>query len=525
MRTSSLLLALALPACGRGEASLDKDFGFTDTAEADVDDTEAGGADSDAALDSGSPPPETEEDDRRLRPAEAGGYVFIANPDADSLTRVHAATLEVRTTPVGDSPSDVRVTPDGATAVVFNRGEDTVSLVDADALTARVVPVRPNLNRVELSPNGRWAVLWHDPDAVPVGTGPGGAAVSFSEASLIELASATHHPLVIGFAAKGVTFTPDGSLALMVADASLAAIDLSGASPTPSFVPIADPLAPPLTEEVAVSPTGLTAFVRQRDVAALTVVDLPGRAVQSVPLGEDPSDLDLTADGQHLVVVSRGSATVQVFDVARPTDPPVVTAIPEGTPLGSIDLAPDGSAVLYTTATDVGRYARWRVGEDAMTLHPLPKPVDGLTRSPDGTTLIVVHDARNNADGSTPEAYRWKPALSLVSLDTGRTNTLSLVDDVGGYAIAADGRYAYAILQDRAWFEVLDLRTLIFEELPLRSPAVFVGTLPDADPTDGDAPAAWVSQAHPLGRITFWDPDTRVNQTLTGFALNGAIED
>jgi DNA-binding beta-propeller fold protein YncE len=529
MRTShlSLLTALALTACGGASMDNgDQDFGDADTAAPSPGFDTPTGDDADSDAGGGAPPPaETEDDDRRLRPAEAGGYVFIANPDADSLTRVNAATLEVRTTPVGDSPSDVRVTPDGTLAVVFNRGDTTISLVDAEALTARAVPVRPNLNQLELSPNGRWAILWHDPDVVPVGTGPSSAAVSFSEASLVDLASATHHPLVIGFAAKSVTFTPDGAVAILVADASLAAVDLSGATPRPTFIPIADPLAPPLTEEVAVAPSGHTAFVRQRDVAALTVVDLLGRAVQSVPVGDDPSDLDLTADGRQLVVVSRGSATVQVFDVEHPTDPPVVTPIPDSTPLGSIDLAPDGSAVLYTTASDVGRYAQWRVGDDAMTLHPLPKPVDALRRSSDGSTLLVVHDSRNNDDGSTPEDYRYKPALSLVALGTGRTNTLSLIDDVAGYAMTSDGRYAYAILQDRAWFEVLDLQSLIFEELPLRSPAVFVGTLPDLDPTDGDAPAAWVSQAHALGRITFWDPDTRVDQTLTGFALNGAIED
>jgi hypothetical protein len=73
--------------------------------------------------------------------------------------------------------------------------------------------------------------------------------------------------------------------------------------------------------------------------------------------------------------------------------------------------------------------------------------------------------------------------------------------------------------------EILNYRTLIFEELALRSDAVFVGALPDLDPDDLDTPPAWVSQEHPMGRITFWDPDSQTDQTITGFALNGAIED
>jgi hypothetical protein len=53
---------------------------------------------------------------------------------------------------------------------------------------------------------------------------------------------------------------------------------------------------------------------------------------------------------------------------------------------------------------------------------------------------------------------------------------------------------------------------------------VFVGVLPDLV-ADADAPPAWVSQEHALGRITFYDPDDATPRTITGFALNGEIED
>jgi len=54
---------------------------------------------------------------------------------------------------------------------------------------------------------------------------------------------------------------------------------------------------------------------------------------------------------------------------------------------------------------------------------------------------------------------------------------------------------------------------------------VWVGVMPDLDPTDGMEPPAWVSQQHPLGRISFYDADADVLETLTGFELNAAIED
>jgi hypothetical protein len=52
-----------------------------------------------------------------------------------------------------------------------------------------------------------------------------------------------------------------------------------------------------------------------------------------------------------------------------------------------------------------------------------------------------------------------------------------------------------------------------------------VGVIPDLAPGDGDEPPAWVSQEHPLGRITFYDPDDASLETLTGFELNAAIEE
>jgi hypothetical protein len=53
---------------------------------------------------------------------------------------------------------------------------------------------------------------------------------------------------------------------------------------------------------------------------------------------------------------------------------------------------------------------------------------------------------------------------------------------------------------------------------------VFVGVLPDLDIADGDEPKAWVSQEHPLGRISFFDPDDTSLETITGFELNSEIE-
>jgi DNA-binding beta-propeller fold protein YncE len=467
---------------------------------------------------------EAPDDVRALRPAETDVYVFIANPDDDSVTRVQVSTLEVRTVPVGRSPAAVDITADRGTAVVFNRGDSTVTLLDADTLDARTLPVRDNLNSLALSPDGRWALLWHDPDAEAVGSAPAGGAVSYNEVSVVDLETGAHWPLVVGFAAKGVQFTPDGARALLIADDSLATLDLSGAEPEPTFLPIADPLDPPSAEEVEVAPDGTRAFIRQANVDALTVVDLLTGAVDAIPLATGPTDLDLTPQGR-LLVVSRAAGVVQDFDPADPFAPARVVDIPPGASLGAVEVTADGSAIVYTTTGTTGRYATWALAEDAMTLHPLAKPSSSVVRTRDGAAMLVVHGTADNDDGSTPADLRRKPAVSLIDLTDQRTNTLSLVAPVSGWAISADDGHGFLTLEDRAVYEVLDFATLIFEERPLRSDAVFVGALPDLTPDDGDEPPAWVSQQHPLGRITFYDPDTAAETTLTGFALNGAIED
>jgi DNA-binding beta-propeller fold protein YncE len=515
-----LTLLAALSACS-SELSLfrpgDADDGGDDTDWAPVDTDFAPADDTDT-------PSETEEDDRRLRPAETDVFVFIANPDDDSATRVNVGTLEVRTVDVGDRPTLVLATRDHRTAVVFNQGDDTLTLLDAASLAARTIPIRRNLNRMVLSPDSRWVLLWHDLTKEDDEDVSPGGAVSFNEMSIVEVSTGVHHPLVVGFSPREVAFTPDGTLALAIADAWLATLDLSGDAPVPAFLPIADPLTAPRAEEVEIAADGSFAFIRQLGVDALTVVDLSARSVSTLPVGAEPTDLDLTDDGTRAVLVSRGARQVAVFDVADPFAPPITTTIAGDAPLGSILLAPDDSAVLYTNASALNRYATWDVGAPDMILHPLPKPVETMVRTPTGGSLLAIHGREDNPDGSTPEAYRNKNAISLIDLGDLRANTLVLDAAVSGFANSADGGLGYAIMEGVPWLEILDYRTLIFDEVALRSSAVFVGVLPDLI-EDDDAPPAWVSQDHALGRITFYDPDDATPRTITGFALNGEIED
>jgi hypothetical protein len=526
LRARSSLLLLGLAGCadysiGGKDGAGDPDGADTDYAYEPGDtaayDTAVGGG--------GGLPPEDERDPFRLRPAQTDVYVFVANPDRDTVTRIQVLTREVRTVRVGRRPSAVEVTPDWRTAVVFDKLDDTVSLVDALSLERTVVGVRDNLNALALSPDGRWALVWHDVGAEQPDDPAPGAVASFVEVSLVDVQGARHVPLVVGFVPKAVRFTPDGTLALVVSVASIAAIHLDEAEPVPEYVQLADPLSPPVAEEVVIAPDGTFAFVRQRDADTVAVVDLLTKEVTPVAVPAGPTDLDLTADGRHAVVVSRGAHKVSLIDVADPFAPPHEVAVPDDEPLGSVLLGRDDLAVLYTTTGASGRYATWDLSNDQIRLRPLAKPVAGLARTPDGASLLVVHGVADNPDGSTLEPYRGKQAVSLISLEDFRANTIVLDAPVKGFANSSDGRRGYLVLEDEPVLEVLDYASLIDDEIPLRSAPVFVGVLPELDPEDGDEPPCWVSQEHALGRISFYDPDDASLETITGFELNGSIEE
>ena len=498
-------------------------------------DWDTGGSENDGA---GSPepsspgdndeaPPESEDDFLALMPAQTDVHIFIANPARDTVTRVNVHTQEVRTTTVGANPSVVGITPDYTTAAVFNKGDDTLSIIDAVTLDTATVDVRDNLNNMVISPDGLWAALWHDIAAERPDDPPLSGAASFNEISLVDLTTGEHVPMVVGFNPKDIQFTPDGRLAVVVSDAHLAVVDLTSSELIAELIPIAeDPLDPPVAEEVAVSPDGHVAFVRQFGFDALTVVDLDTHDVDTVPVGLNPTDLDLSPDGTEAVVISRAVMEISIFNVADPFADPRVIDIPGDDLLGALQInAASNRGVIYTTATLSHTYATWNLDNDDIQLRPLVKPVDQLTMTPTGGSMLVVHTLEDNADGTTPEAYREAHAVSLIDLDDQRANTLRLQAEPSGYANATDGNHGYLVMEGQPYFEVLDYRTLIFDELELRSDPVWIGVLPDLDPDDGAEPPAWISQEHELGRLSFYDPDDGTTETITGFELNSQIED
>ncbi|MES2640295.1 MAG: hypothetical protein V4850_12450 [Myxococcota bacterium] len=481
---------------------------------------DTGGSSADADVDGDTDddddgPPEEEDDFLSLAPSATDAYVFVANPTRDTVTRISVPSLEVLTTAVGEGPSVIQTTADYSRAVTLNEGDDSVSIIEAATLDVVNVDIRPNFNRLALSGDAAWVMAWYDPD-LDEGGGDGGVQ-SFNEVSFVRLDVGAHTPLAVGFNPRGVRWSEDGTLALVVSDASLALIDLTAATLAPTLIEIADdPVDAPEAEEVELSPDGTYAYVRQFGSNDLVVVDLVTLAVDRVTVGDNPTDLDLSPDGNQLTVVSRGAQELWVLEATNPFAD--ATVVPFESPYGSLLYTGDGTqAILYTNASLLASFAVWDTTTGTITERSLVKPVQSFGVSPTGGSLLAFHTREDatDADPDSPFAGEW--ALTLIDLGDFRQNPMLLPAEPTSYTTSDDGRYGYFVMEGNKWLEVLDFETLLYEEVTLKSPPVHLGVLPGSE-------TAWVSQDHDLGRLSFYDPDADTLDTITGFELNSEIE-
>jgi DNA-binding beta-propeller fold protein YncE len=462
--------------------------------------------------------PEVEDDLLALKPATTPEYVFVANPERNTVTRISVPGLAVITAEVGQNPTDVAITSDNSTAVTFNLDSDDLSIVDAETLEVQTVAVRAGRNRMVMSPDGQWVLCYFDQDADDVGSS-GGGAQSFNDVSLVNIETLEHFPMVVGPNPHGVHFSANSSVAVVVSDSYLSRINLTVDDPAPEHIQITDDLVdPPIAEEVVVAPDGKTAIVRQFAATELVHVDLDLLERTSLEVGNNPTDLDITPDGTELVVIARGSSELWVYGMDDPFNEQTVLDLPEEAVFGSVLLSPDNErGLLYSTASGESVYASWERATDTVVLRDLVKPVKGVGISPTGDTAVVSHGYGNGTDVGSDSPYYNRPAISLIDLDTFFGTAIALPAEPTDFAHTPDGETGFFVMEDQPYLEVLNYDTLIHDEIELKSNPVHLGTLLDTH-------TAYISQEHDLGRISFFHPDEFDLQTITGFELNSNIE-
>jgi hypothetical protein len=137
--------------------------------------------------------------------------------------------------------------------------------------------------------------------------------------------------------------------------------------------------------------------------------------------------------------------------------------------------------------------------------------------SPDARHAVVLHDktAATATDPATPGAFSLVPIAD--------TLPARIVAMQAAPAAVAVGN-AHAIVAERDdqanvfGAYLARMPELAEERYPLASPPIAAGLVPAAN-------RAFVAQAHPEGRLTFFDLDTGAARTLTGFELSSRVVD
>ena len=460
---------------------------------------------------------EQESDFLALRPATTDAYVFVANPDRNTVTRISVPSLEVMTVEVGVEPLIVETSADYSRAITFNKGSNSISVIDSETLEVTDIEIRKNLNQMKMSEDGNWAICYHDVNADGGGVSSGGA-ISFNAISIINLENQTQFEAMAGSYPHDVQYTEDGSFAVVISDDYLSVIDLTQPTPSPVRIAISDDLInPPRTEEVLLDPNGDKAIVRQYGVDVLKLVTFATGDVEDLVSGENPTDMDSSPDGLEAIVVTRTSKEIWRYNWDDPKTGQIVDTLPTEEVFGSLLMSPDGSqGMVYSTVSGESTMGIWNPETGETTVRGLVKPVSNVGVSPTSETAIIFHPDSNGDTSMDSEFYNHF-ALSLVDLGDLFTSAYLLEGEPTSFASTPDGKIGFYTMEDQPYLELLNYQTFVPTEVRLPSNPVHLGTLPDTN-------TAFVSQEHDLGRISFYNTDEDELQTITGFELNAAIQ-
>lgn len=466
-----------------------------------------------------SPPPESERD-FMPRPQVTDIWVFVPNPERDTVSKINAQTRDIYTLEVGRRPTEVVITPDYSLAAAFNADSDSVSIIDVATDTVEELSVREDFNDILISPDGQWVVAFFNTEMVDADFTVEGVR-SYTEVSFVNTVSRTVQSASVGFNPKDVQFTADGTRAVIITDAYFTVVDLTVDPIEFELLDLdADPASPPSTAEVLLGPTGEYALVRNHEWDDLQLVDLETGSLDYLPVGEDPSDMDLSPDASSIIVVARGSKELHILPASDPSAGETVLELPETETLGSLVIDPTGeTGILYTTAVAQDRVTFWNIETNELSVRRVEKPVDAVSLSPDGRSALLLHSLAD-VEGEN-DLYTSNYALSVVDLDTRLINAVLLEAEPTSWTTSTDGRYSMFMMENNRNVGVIDYRTRLVDDIYVPSVPAFVGFMPTVEDTP---PIGWISQEHELGRISFLAPDALEVQTITGFELNSVID-
>ena len=470
----------------------------------------------------GAAPPGQEQEVESLyeAPVATGHSIWVANPKSGRIAFIDAASLAVTTIDAGDGPSHLAAVPGraGEAVVVINALSNDATLIERTAAGATLAtyPLATQANAWSVAQSGHFAIAWADARLVPGAPETEG----FQELTVLDTSPGGTRStvLAVGYRPLQVGFDAAEQHAYAVTQDGIVLVDLTQSPPKllANFPLSDDPLGDdPLTRDVTVTPDGTYALVRHDGSPLVDVLRLTDGQRHTVTLPAAVTDLDLTQDGTRAVAVLRDESQIAVLPVPGIFDQPTafrLVDVPERT-VASVVLAPQTDlALLFTNATPV----------KSLTVVPLAAPTElrtvrlyapvlGVFPAPAGRNAVVLHQTAT--DGTA--------AFSLVRLDQALPARIAATQ-APPFSVAVTDEYAVVTERDDRTSvfatQIAKLDSLAVDRYPLASPPLAAGVV-------ADLRRAYVSQAHPDGRITFFDLDTGLSRTLTGFELGARVVD
>ncbi len=492
----------------------------------------------------GDPPPEPEfvpEVEERFTfqaPRSSRNYVFVANSSLDSVAKIDAETLAITSIEVGDRPTIVQTHQGENLAVVLNEGSDEVSVIragDGDDYV-RNLRLPPSMNALRIAPRGDFALAWFDFRAAQQDEefDLDAAAPPFQDVALIDLEEGAERVLhlTVGFQVTDVSFDDAGQRAFVITRTGISVVEMDAIDRDRAILPVPvveQQIEDDIEREVAITGDGRFAFVRTAGLEGLNVVDLGSRQIALVTLSDIPTDLDIVpGQGKALAVLRRTSELAVIELPAAIEDPESVRVIALGEePAGLVELTPDARrALVFTSVEERKAITVVDLETETFEVHPLRKGVRGVSISPEGNMAVIFHSRLEGTPipGEPEDDFIAKShAYSLFDINTGYSKLETIPTEAGEFIFSDLTRRLYLLLSDPArdvrQLEIIDLTSFRTESLRLGSPPEHVGLIPN----DG-SPRIYISQEHPVGRMTFIDERSDEIKTVTGFELNSLID-
>ena len=274
---------------------------------------------------------------KQMMMSSDGSRIYVTGYDG-ALSIIDAVTMTARTVLKQCSTASA-VSPDGG-RIYLAHGEASgetsgswISAVRADGISVALMAVDPHITGMALSPNGRRLYVT---SAGPAFDGRGG--------TITVIDTETHKTVdfvAIDQAPEAITVDGEGLLYVTHFHTNCVSVVDPGTRCSIAITLDDAPL------QVVARPE--TEFIYTANLHSVTAIDTSTAVTKSLPIGELPRRLGISADGRRLYATDFAHGTVWALDTS---DNSVVAAVPVSAHPAAVALSPDGDFLYLTDSRD-----------------------------------------------------------------------------------------------------------------------------------------------------------------------------